>query len=48
MQEVLSVVGISSEVTNKSLVIDAPSNIAVEVPYEVVQKMRASIIVLGP
>tara|TARA_B100001057_G_scaffold39089_1_gene35225 strand:+ start:613 stop:1869 length:1257 start_codon:yes stop_codon:yes gene_type:complete len=48
MQEVLSVLGISSELTNKSLVIDSPSNISVEAPYEVVQKMRASIIVLGP
>ena len=48
MQEVLSVLGISSELTDKSLVIDSPSNISVEAPYEVVQKMRASIIVLGP
>ena len=48
MQEVLSVLGISSELTNKSLVIDSPSNISVEAPYKVVQKMRASIIVLGP
>ena len=48
MQEVLNVLGITSELTNKSLVIDSPSNISVEAPYEVVQKMRASIIVLGP
>ena len=48
MQEVLSVLGISSELTNKSLLINSPSNISVEAPYEVVQKMRASIIVLGP
>ena len=48
MQEVLNVLGITSKLTKKSLVIDSPSNISVEAPYEVVQKMRASIIVLGP
>ena len=48
MQEVLNVLGIASKLTNKSLLIDSPSNISVEAPYEVVQKMRASIIVLGP
>ena len=48
MQEVLNVLGITSELTDKSLIIDSPSNIYVEAPYEVVQKMRASIIVLGP
>ena len=48
MQEVLDVLGIASKLTDKSLVIDSPSNISVEAPYEVVQKMRASIIVLGP
>ncbi|MAE33310.1 MAG: UDP-N-acetylglucosamine 1-carboxyvinyltransferase [Actinobacteria bacterium] len=48
MQEVLDVLGIASKLKDKSLVIDSPSNISVEAPYEVVQKMRASIIVLGP
>ena len=48
MQEVLDVLGIASKLNDKSLVIDSPSNISVEAPYEVVQKMRASIIVLGP
>jgi UDP-N-acetylglucosamine 1-carboxyvinyltransferase len=48
MKEVLDVLGIASKLTDKSLVIDSPSNISVEAPYEVVQKMRASIIVLGP
>ena len=48
MQEVLDVLGIASKLKDKSLIIDSPSNISVEAPYEVVQKMRASIIVLGP
>ena len=48
MQEVLDVLGIKSKLDDKTLEINSPSDISVEAPYEVVQKMRASIIVLGP
>ena len=48
MQEVLEVLGISSQFHEKKLEISSPEDISVEAPYEVVQKMRASIIVLGP
>ena len=48
MQEVLDVLGITSKLDDKTLEINSPSDISVEAPYEVVQKMRASIIVLGP
>ena len=48
MQEVLEVLGISSQFHEKKLEIVSPEDISVEAPYEVVQKMRASIIVLGP
>ena len=48
MQEVLDVLGIKSKLDKKTLEINSPSDISVEAPYEVVQKMRASIIVLGP
>ena len=48
MQEVLEVLGITSKLDEKTLEINSPSDISVEAPYEVVQKMRASIIVLGP
>ena len=48
MQEVLDVLGITSKLDGKTLEINSPSDISVEAPYEVVQKMRASIIVLGP
>ncbi len=48
MQEVLDVLGIKSEFSNNNLSISCPSEIGVEAPYEIVQKMRASIIILGP
>jgi len=48
MQEVLEVLGINTELTNNKLSIHSPANIGIEAPYELVQKMRASIIILGP
>ena len=48
MQDVLRVLGIESTFKNNSLAINSPSNIGIEAPYEIVQKMRASIIILGP
>ncbi len=48
MQEVLGVLGITSNLEGKTLEIVSPNDISVEAPYEIVQKMRASIIVLGP
>ena len=48
MQDVLGVLGITSKLEEKTLEIVSPNDISVEAPYEIVQKMRASIIVLGP
>lgn len=48
MQDVLGVLGITSKLVGKTLKILSPNDISVEAPYEIVQKMRASIIVLGP
>ena len=48
MQEVLEVLGINSKLEEKTLTLSSPADISIEAPYEVVQKMRASIIVLGP
>jgi len=48
MQDVLGVLGITSNLEGKTLDIVSPNDISVEAPYEIVQKMRASIIVLGP
>lgn len=48
MQDVLGVLGITSNLEGKTLKILSPNDISVEAPYEIVQKMRASIIVLGP
>ena len=48
MQEVLNVLGIKSEFSNNNLSISSPSQIGIEAPYEIVQKMRASIIILVP
>jgi len=48
MQEVLNILGIKSEFQQNTLNIDSPTDINSEAPYEVVQKMRASILVLGP
>jgi UDP-N-acetylglucosamine 1-carboxyvinyltransferase len=48
MQEVLSCLGITSSFEKSALKINSPENIGIEAPYELVQKMRASIIILGP
>ena len=48
MQDVLGVLGITSKLEEKTLEIVSPNDISIEAPYEIVQKMRASIIVLGP
>ena len=48
MKDVLGVLGITSNLEGKTLEIVSPNDISVEAPYEIVQKMRASIIVLGP
>ena len=48
MQDVLGVLGITSNLEGKTLEIVSPNDISVEAPYEIVQKIRASIIVLGP
>ena len=48
MQEVLDVLGLKTELTDNKLNIHSPQNIGIEAPYELVQKMRASIIILGP
>ena len=48
MQEVLKVLGIKTELKDNTLSINSPENIGIEAPYELAQKMRASIIILGP
>ena len=48
MQDVLEVLGINSTFQDDTLEIETPSHIGIEAPYEIVQKMRASIIILGP
>ena len=48
MREVLSYLGIKSSFENNTLIIDSPEDIGIETPYELVQKMRASIVILGP
>ncbi len=48
MQDVLEVLGINSTFQDDALKIETPSHIGIEAPYEIVQKMRASIIILGP
>ena len=48
MQEVLSCLGITSSFEKSTLKSNSPENIGIEAPYELVQKMRASIIILGP
>jgi UDP-N-acetylglucosamine 1-carboxyvinyltransferase len=48
MAELLWVLGAVVERTDGELVIDPGPGLADEAPYELVQKMRASVIVLGP
>lgn len=49
MSELLSAIGAQvSRVDSGDLVVDAPSKLVAEAPYELVEKLRASIVVLGP
>ncbi|MDB4604183.1 UDP-N-acetylglucosamine 1-carboxyvinyltransferase [Acidimicrobiia bacterium] len=48
MREVLGYLGIMSSFEESTLIIDSPEDIGIETPYELVQKMRASIVILGP
>jgi len=48
MGEVLEHLGASVSWDGQSMTVDATSASGIEAPYELVQKMRASIIVLGP
>jgi len=48
IREVLSYLGIKSSFEDSTLIIDSPEDIGIETPYELVQKMRASIVILGP
>ncbi|MCO5112723.1 MAG: UDP-N-acetylglucosamine 1-carboxyvinyltransferase [Bdellovibrionaceae bacterium] len=44
----LEVLGCQSDYNNGRLIIDRPSTIEKEAPYDIVRKMRASILCLGP
>ncbi|HEX9712279.1 MAG TPA: UDP-N-acetylglucosamine 1-carboxyvinyltransferase [Actinomycetota bacterium] len=48
MQAMLERLGCRSEFTNGSMRIDVPAQVGTEAPYDLVRRMRASIIVLGP
>ena len=49
MSELLESLGMSVRSTEvNSLEIENPGNLLAEAPYELVEKMRASIVVLGP
>jgi UDP-N-acetylglucosamine 1-carboxyvinyltransferase len=50
MAEMLSAIGVKVEriAGSGDLVIDTPSELVPEAPYDLVEKMRASIVVLGP
>ncbi len=49
MSELLSSMGMTVERTDAhELTIDRPAEIVPEAPYELVERMRASIVVLGP
>ena len=48
MCELLEAMGVSIARTDHCLVIDVPSEINTEAPYHLVERMRASIVVLGP
>ena len=48
MAEVLERLGVGAQRRDHALVIDASGPLEVETPYELVRRMRASILVLGP
>ena len=48
MCELLEAMGVRIARTDHSLVIDVPAEINTEAPYHLVERMRASIVVLGP
>ena len=48
MQAMLEQLGCAARFTDGEVTIDVPASIAHEAPYELVRRMRASIIVLGP
>ncbi|HEV2362259.1 MAG TPA: UDP-N-acetylglucosamine 1-carboxyvinyltransferase, partial [Acidimicrobiales bacterium] len=48
MADVLRAMGVSVARTGSSLSIDVPAEVTTVAPYELVERMRASIVVLGP
>ena len=48
MCDLLEAMGVSIARTDHRLVIDVPAEISTEAPYHLVERMRASIVVLGP
>ncbi len=48
MAELLRAMGCAVDRRDHSLTIDRPTDVVAEAPYELVEKMRASIVVLGP
>ncbi|MEC7820669.1 MAG: UDP-N-acetylglucosamine 1-carboxyvinyltransferase [Actinomycetota bacterium] len=48
MSEVLSHLGLDISFSDKDLLIKTPKRLNIEAPYDLVKKMRASIIILGP
>ncbi|MGH9071331.1 MAG: UDP-N-acetylglucosamine 1-carboxyvinyltransferase, partial [Acidimicrobiales bacterium] len=48
MSELLGAMGVCTTRDADALVIDVPAEIKPEAPYELVEKMRASVVVLGP
>ena len=48
MCDLLSSMGVGVERTSHEVVVRRPADIAPEAPYELVERMRASIVVLGP
>ena len=48
MSEVLSHLGLEISFINKELSIKTPDSLEIDAPYDLVKKMRASIIILGP
>ena len=48
MCDLLDAMGVSIVRTDHRLVIDVPAEISTEAPYHLVERMRASIVVLGP
>ena len=48
MSEVLSHLGLDISFSEGELIIKTPEKLNIEAPYDLVKKMRASIIILGP